>query len=210
MLICCVQPECEQLQDGLPAATRADTPPHHQIELLARLQALCCCSRPWHAGRRRCASRKRAGPAEPSRQARAATLCRHTCRMLESHAVVSMGRLAEVSRRALPLRDGHQRSSYGAWRPGDGVRSTSHRPCRVAAKICADLLRALILMYLFCSSASRVRRRVFWGRFCTRHRIYRSDLRGHAVAEAAVAVPRAWTALGHREVRKKVPVGPLT
>ena len=63
--------------------------------------------------------------------------------------------------------------------------------------------------YLFCSSASRVRRRVFWGRFCTRHRIYRSDLRGHAVAEAAVAVPRAWTALGHREVRKKVPVGPL-
>ena len=42
------------------------------------------------------------------------------------------------------------------------------------------------------------------------HRIYRSDLRGHAVAEAAVAVPRAWTALGHREVRKKVPVGPLS
>ena len=55
-------------------------------------------------------------------------------------------------------------------------------------------------MYLFCSNASRVRPRVFWGRFCTRYRIYRSDLRGHAVAEAAVAVPRAWTALGRREV----------
>ena len=60
-------------------------------------------------------------------------------------------------------------------------------------------------MYRLCSNASRVLHRVFVGRFCTRYRIYRSDLRGHAVAEAAVAVPRAWTALGHREVRKKFP-----
>ena len=119
------------------------TPAHHKTELPARQHGLCSCSRASHAAYRCYASRQSAGHAAASRQARAATLCRHTCRMLESHAVVSMGRLAEVSRRALPLRDGHQRSSYGAWRPGDGVRSTSHRPCRVAAKICADLLRAL-------------------------------------------------------------------
>ena len=119
------------------------TPPRHDIELLARLHAICCCSRPPHAACRSCVSRQSADQAAAGRQARAATLCRHTCRMLESDAVVSMCRSTEVSVRALAQRDGYQRSSYGVWRPGDGVRSTSHRPCRFAAKICADLLGAL-------------------------------------------------------------------
>ena len=136
-------PHAIRFKLGCKPPQEACTPPRHNIELLARLHAICCCSRPPHATFRSCASRQSADEAAAGRQARAATLCRHTCRMLESDAVVSMGRLAEVSRCALPLRDGYQRSSYGAWRPGDGVRSTSHRPCRVAAKICADLLRAL-------------------------------------------------------------------
>ena len=68
MLICCIHPECEPLQDGLPAATRADTPPHHKIELLAHLHALRCSSRSSHAARRRHASRRQAGQAAASRQ----------------------------------------------------------------------------------------------------------------------------------------------
>ena len=143
MQIRCVQPECEPLKDELRAATRADTPPRHMIELHAHLHALRCSSRSPHTARRQYPSRKRAGPAAASRQARAATLCRHTCGMLESYAVVSMCRSAEVSGRALALRDAHQTSSQGASWPGDEVRATSHRPHRFAAEICADLLGAL-------------------------------------------------------------------
>ena len=143
MRIRCGQPACEPLQVELRAAMRADTPACHQIEISTRLHGLCSCSRPPHAACRSCVSRQSADQAAAGRQARAATLCRHTCRMLESDAVVSMCRSTEVSVRALAQRDGYQRSSYGVWRPGDGVRSTSHRPCRFAAKICADLLSAL-------------------------------------------------------------------
>ena len=143
MQIRCVQPECEPLKDELRAATRADTPPRHMIELHAHLHALRCSSRSPHTARRQYPSRKRAGPAAASRQARAATLCRHTCGMLESYAVVSMCRSAEVSGRDLALRDAHQTSSQGASWPGDEVRATSHRPHRFAAEICADLLGAL-------------------------------------------------------------------
>ena len=49
----------------------------------------------------------------------------------------------QVSGRALALRDAHLRSTHGAWRLGDEVRPTSHRPHRFAATICADLLSAL-------------------------------------------------------------------
>ena len=119
------------------------TPAHHKTELPARQHGLCSCSRASHAAYRCYASRQSAGHAAASREARAATLCRHTCRMLESDAVVSMCRSTEVSVRALAQRDGYQRSSYGVWRPGDGVRSTSHRPCRFDTKICADFLFAL-------------------------------------------------------------------
>ena len=63
--------------------------------------------------------------------------------MLESYAVVSMCRAADNSGRAVPLRDAHQTSTQGAWRPRDEVRATSHRPCRFAAPICADSLGAL-------------------------------------------------------------------
>ena len=62
--------------------------------------------------------------------------------MLESCAEVSVCRSVKVSGRALALRDAHLRSTHGAWRPGDGVRATPHRPHRFAAKICADLLSA--------------------------------------------------------------------
>ena len=37
-----------------------------------------------------------------------------------------------------------------------------------------------------------------------------SSRHGGAVSEAAVEGTRAWTALGHREVPKKVPTAPLT
>ena len=63
--------------------------------------------------------------------------------MLESYAVVSMCRSADNLGRAVPLRDAHQTSTQGAWRPRDEVRATSHRPCRFAAPICADSLGAL-------------------------------------------------------------------
>ena len=54
-----------------------------------------------------------------------------------------MCRSADNLGRALTLRDAHQTSTQGAWRPRDEVRATSHRPCRFAAPICADSLGAL-------------------------------------------------------------------
>ena len=135
-------PHAIRFKLGCKPPQEACTPPRHDIELLARLHAICCCSRPPHAACRSCASRQSADQAAAGRQARAATLCRHTCRMLESYAVVSMCRSTDVSGRALALRDGYQSSSHGAWRPRDKVRPTFHRPCRIAALICADLLSA--------------------------------------------------------------------
>ena len=85
-----VQPACDPLQDGLRAAMSTVHAAHHKTELPARQHGLCSCSRASHAAYRCYTSRQSAGHAAASRQARAATLCRHTCRMLESDAVVSM------------------------------------------------------------------------------------------------------------------------
>ena len=119
------------------------TPAREIIELQARLHAIGSSSRPSHAAHGRYTSRPRAAHAADSRQADAATICQQTCRMLESYAVVSMCRSAEVSGRALALIDAYRRSTHGAWRPEDEVRPTCHRPCRFAAPIWQDLLSAL-------------------------------------------------------------------
>ena len=170
------------------------------IELHAHLHALSCSSRSPHTARRQHPSRKRAGPAAASRQARAATLCRHTCGMLESYAVVSMCRSAEVSGRALALRDAHQTSSQGASWPGDEVRATSHRPHRFAAEICADLLGALDGGTHSRSNALRVLDRTWTGPYRRRATMGPSRRHGRAVPPPAVKGTAAKRGRGHREV----------
>jgi hypothetical protein len=64
-------------------------------------------------------------------------------------------------------------------------------------------------MYLLSSNASRASHRTWTG---TRRRcatVSPSGRHRSAVPEAAVEGTRAWTALGHREVPKKVPTAPL-
>ena len=65
-------------------------------------------------------------------------------------------------------------------------------------------------MYRLCSNASRVSHRTWMGARTRRVCEHPSSRHGGAVSEAAVEGTRAWTALGHREVPKKVPTAPLT
>ena len=60
-------------------------------------------------------------------------------------------------------------------------------------------------MYRLCSNASRVSHRTWMGARTRRVCEHPSSRHGGAVSEAAVEGTRAWTALGHREVPKKVP-----
>ena len=64
-------------------------------------------------------------------------------------------------------------------------------------------------MYRLCSNASRVSHRTWMGARTRRVCEHPSSRHGGAVSEAAVEGTRAWTALGHREVPKKVPTAPL-
>jgi len=63
-------------------------------------------------------------------------------------------------------------------------------------------------MYLPRSNALRVSHRTWTGPRTRRVCWGRSRRHGRAVSEAAVPGTRAWTAVGHREVPQKVPVGP--
>jgi len=65
-------------------------------------------------------------------------------------------------------------------------------------------------MGLLCSNASRDSIRVFAGRCVQCVRTYPSSRLGRALTEAAMEGTRAWTALGHREVPRKVPTAPLS
>ena len=65
-------------------------------------------------------------------------------------------------------------------------------------------------MYRLCSNASRVSHRTWMGARTRRVCEHMSSRHGGAVSEAAVEGTRAWTALGHREVPKKVPTAPLS
>ena len=65
-------------------------------------------------------------------------------------------------------------------------------------------------MYRLCSNASRVSHRTWMGARTRRVCEHPSSRHGGAVSEAAVEGTRAWTALGHREVPKKVPTAPLS
>ena len=54
-------------------------------------------------------------------------------------------------------------------------------------------------MYLLCCNASCVSHRTWTATWRRRATMSPSGRHGHALAEAAVAGTRAWTALGHRE-----------
>ena len=58
--------------------------------------------------------------------------------------------------------------------------------------------------------ALRVSHRTWTGTRRRRTTVSPSSRHGRAVSQAAVAGTRAWTAVGHREVPKKVPTGPLS
>ena len=60
-------------------------------------------------------------------------------------------------------------------------------------------------MYLLCYNALRVLHRTWTGTCRRRATMCPSSRHDRAVLEAAVEGTRAWTALGHREMPKKVP-----
>ena len=68
--------------------------------------------------------------------------------------------------------------------------------------------RSVTRWYLPRSNALRVSHRTWTGPRTRRVCEGPSGRHGRAVSEAAVAGTRAWTAVGHREVPKKVPTGP--
>ena len=67
-----------------------------------------------------------------------------------------------------------------------------------------------IRMYLPRSNAQRDSNRTKTGTWSRCASMSPSGRHGRAVSEAAVGGTRAWTALGHREVRISVPTGPLS
>ena len=147
MQIRCVQPACELLQVGLRTTTstvhtgvseyRASGSYPRSLQLLThtpRSSAMLCIAP------------KRWPSRAAERQAHAATICQHTCGMLQvircgEHVQVSRGLGAGSSSKEC-LQEVIPRCMAATWRLGDEVHPTSHRPHRFAAKICADLLGA--------------------------------------------------------------------
>ena len=162
MQIPCVQPACDPLQVGLPAAmssvhtgasgNRASGSSPRYLQLLtpvSRNPLIRIAPERW-----------------PSCVKPPSSCSHHLPAHLRNAQIIRCGEHVKVSR---GLRagsssvDAYRTSTHRAWRTGDEVRATSHRPCRLVAQISADLLSAFDACtccdrtpYAFCIGPGRV------------------------------------------------------